>query len=217
MKQLINQPVDLVLTDPPYNISRKNNFTTMGRRGIDFGAWDKNFELKWVTNLYDITSKDASVIIFVGFRQITEYIGLMEENGFDFKDMIRWIKSNPMPRNVERRYVSDGEFALWFTKKKSKWTFNKPKDVSYLRPEIKSGLTPNNQRIHPTQKHLMVLEKLLLIHSNENDLVLDCFMGSGSCAIACLKLKRNFIGIEKDKDYFNKAKTWIDSTYQPLC
>lgn len=204
--------IDLVLTDPPYEISKKNNFHTMknaNRKGIDFGEWDYNFSLDWVKKLDRITNKDASLIIFVGLKQISNYIQLLEENGFVYKDMISWIKKNPMPRNTNRRYVSDREYALWFTKKGAKWTFNKNENTAFYRPEFHSGLVSSKDRIHPTQKHVHLLEWLLKTHSNENDTVLDLFMGSGSTGIACQNTNRNFIGVEKEKEYFDKAKEWL--------
>lgn len=211
IKEYLDEKVDLILTDPPYEISRKNNFHTMNRKGIDFGDWDKDFSLNWVKNLKDITNPNASVIIFVGLKQISYYIELMEENEFCYKDMIRWIKTNPMPRNITRRYVVDAEYALWFTKKGSKWTFNHEAEGKYyLKPEYYSGLVSNKIRIHPTQKHINLLKWLINIHSNPNDIVLDLFMGSGSTGIACKELNRNFIGVEKDINYFNKAKEWLE-------
>lgn len=213
--EFIKDKADLVLTDPPYNISQKNNFSTMKnpRKGLDFGEWDKNFNLNWVKQLDSLTNSNATVIIFVGERQISDYIKLMEENNFIFKNSIRWIKTNPMPRNINRRYVLDYEYALLFVKKGAKWIFNVPKGKSYLIPEIKTGLVSNIIRIHPTQKHIDMLKELILVHSNENDVVLDLFMGSGSTGVACLELNRKFIGIEKDKNYFENAENWLGFMY----
>ncbi len=113
-----------------------------------------------------------------------------------------------MPRNIHRRYVQDTEFALWAVKKKAKWVFNKPKNEKYLRPLIlKSPVVSGLERVkHPTQKSLALMEKIISIHTNPNDIVLDPFMGSGTTGLACKNLKRNFIGIESEKEYFQTAK-----------
>ena len=108
-----------------------------------------------------------------------------------------------MPRNTDRRYVNDCEFAVWAVKEGKPWTFNKPENVGYLKPEIITGIVPGGKkRLHPTQKHLEVMEKLIEIHTNENDLIYDPFLGSGTTAIACINKKRNIIGSEIDEKYY---------------
>lgn len=112
-----------------------------------------------------------------------------------------------MPRNVNSRYLSDCEFAIWAVKGKGKWTFNKPKDEPFLKPVYRSGVVPGGKnRIHPTQKNLKVIEEIIKVHSNPGDLVFDPFSGSGTTALACINLERNFIGCEIDETYFKKAK-----------
>ena len=100
----------------------------------------------------------------------------------------------------------DFEVALWAVKGKKKWTFNKPNEVSYLRPMFRTGvLLGGKKRIHPTQKSLEVFADLIKIHSNENDIVFDPFSGSGTTAVACKMLNRRFIGCEIDENYYQKA------------
>ncbi|MGL4950426.1 MAG: DNA-methyltransferase [Mycoplasma sp.] len=196
--------VDLLLTDPPYNISQKNNFKTIGRAGIDFGEWDKDFNLTtWIKDLDLITSKNATVIIFNAWKNLGVIASALEDAGFEIKDCLRWIKNNPMPRNVERRYVVDYELMVWAVKKKSKWTFNKPEDKSYLRPEFNCPLP--GKRIHPTEKPIKLLEEIIKIHSNEGDLIYDPFSGSAAISVAALKNNRNFIATELDKEHFENS------------
>ncbi|MUU60181.1 site-specific DNA-methyltransferase, partial [Helicobacter pylori] len=135
-----NLKVDAIITDPPYNISVKNNFSTLKsakRQGIDFGEWDKNFKLlEWITCYAPLINPNGCMVIFCSYRFISYIADFLEENGFVVKDFIQWVKTNPMPRNIHRRYVQDTEFALWAVKKKAKWVFNKPKNEKYLRPLI---------------------------------------------------------------------------------
>ena len=96
-------------------------------------------------------------------------------------------------------------------KKGGRWTFNRLSDT-YEIPEILGGLTPKSEKVnggHPTQKPVYVMKWLLERLTNEGDLILDPFMGSGSTGVACMNLNRKFIGIELDEKYFNIAKERI--------
>lgn len=201
--------VDLLLTDPPYCVSRNHQlgFSNMGRAGMNYGEWDYNFDQKeWINLCAPFVRDGGSIIIFNDWKNLSYLVEALTENDFQIKDLIRWEKTNPMPRNVNSRYVMDFEVALWAVKGKKKWTFNKPTNLPYLRPVFKTSiLLGGKKRIHPTQKSLEVFLELIKIHSNENDLVFDPFSGSGTTAVACQKLKRKFIGSEIDKSYYEKA------------
>lgn len=209
-----NVKVNHIITDPPYNISQENNFTTMKnpRKGVDFGEWDKGFDLyNWISDYSEILDKNGSMIIFCSYRFISHIIDKLEASGMVVKDTIIWKKSNPMPRNIERRYVQDTEFAVWAVKKNSKWTFNKPEDKSYLRSCFETSTVSGKEKTgHPTQKSLKLMEDLIKIHTNENDIILDPFMGSGSTGVAAIKNNRKFIGIELQKEYFEIASNRLE-------
>ena len=198
--------VDAVITDPPYNIARNNNFHTMGRSGIDFGEWDKGFDLfSYINKVYKILDKNGSFVVFNDWKNLGDISRYAESLGFVTKDMIRLEKTNPMPRNRDRRYITDFECAIWFTMPKAKWVFNRQSDT-YERPKYVGSI---EKGLHPTQKNLGLMEWLLKIHSNENDLILDPFMGSGTTAIASINTNRKFIGIELDENYFKIAEDRI--------
>ncbi len=198
--------VDAIITDPPYNVSRdyQLGFSNMGRSGMDYGAWDYNFDQKkWIRDVSSLIKPGGTMIIFNDWKNLGDIAKQLEKCDFTVKDIIRWEKRNPMPRNVERRYVTDCEFAVWAVKNGAKWTFNKPKNTGYLKPVITTGIVPGGKkRLHPTQKHLEVMEQLIKIHTNEGDTVLDPFLGSGTTAVACKNNNRNIIGSEIDKKYF---------------
>lgn len=201
-----NVTVNHIITDPPYNISHKNNFNTLNspRHGIDFGEWDRNFDLfSWIPKYAEILDKNGSFIIFCSYRHISFIIKVMEENNIEVKDILVWKKSNPMPRNIQRRYVQDMEFAVWGVKKGAKWVFNKDRNKPYMRSMFETGVVSGKERSHPTQKSLQLMQEIIKIHTNENDVVLDPFMGSGTTGLACLNQNRKFIGVELDKKYFN--------------
>lgn len=141
MKGIPSGSVDSLLTDPPYNIAQKNNFHTMGRAGIDFGEWDKGFDLfSYINEVPRLLTKDASVVIFNDWKNIGEIAKHCESVGLVIKDMLRWEKANPMPRNMDRRYITDYEVAVWCTNKNAKWAFNRSSDA-YKRPLFKGSLT----------------------------------------------------------------------------
>jgi len=206
MQNIPDKSIDLCLTDPPYNIARENNFSTMGRAGIDFGEWDKGFDLfSYIDQVSRVLNKDGSFVVFNAWRNLGAIADYAEKQGFETKDMIRLEKSNPMPRNRDRRYITDYECAIWFVKKGAKWTFNR-QDEKYQRPKFVASIESG---LHPTQKNLGLMESLVKIHSNQGDTVIDPFMGSGTTGLACKNLGRNFIGIEKDPVYFETAKKRI--------
>jgi DNA modification methylase len=112
-----------------------------------------------------------------------------------------------MPRNINRRYVQDMEFAIWGVKKNAKWVFNKPTDKPYLRSLYTSSTVSGNEKLgHPTQKSLQIMKDIINVHTNENDLIIDPFMGSGTTGEACLLTNRRFIGVEVSPRYFDLCK-----------
>jgi len=207
MKSIPDSSVDAIITDPPYNIARKNNFATMGRAGIDFGEWDKNADIfSYINECSRVLNKNGSFIVFNDWKNLGDISRYAENQGFETKDMIRLEKSNPMPRNRDRRYITDYECAIWFVKKNAKWVFNR-QDDKYQRPKFVASIESG---LHPTQKNLSLMESLVKIHTNSNDIVLDPFMGSGTTGVACRRLDRNFIGIELDEGYFDIATKRIN-------
>ena len=210
MDKLIEEgvEVDAIITDPPYNIARENNFNTMGRSGIDFGEWDKDFDLySWIDKGVKLLTKNGSMVIFNDWKNIGNIARYGESKGLVIKDMIRWEKNNPMPRNRDRRYITDFEVAVWLTNKNAKWVFNR-QDSNYQRAKFQNSLTPKSEKVnggHSTQKPLKLMENLLKVHSNEGDLIFDPFAGSGTTGVACQNLSRKFIGVELDNDYYNMS------------
>ena len=210
MKAIPDGSVDLILTDPPYNIARKNNFQTMGRSGIDFGEWDKGFDqFSWLKEIPRLLSKDGSVVIFNDWKNVGDIARCCEQLGLVIKDLLRWQKTNPMPRNRDRRYITDFECAVWLTNKNAKWTFNRISNT-YQRPMFEYSVVSGSEKVHPTQKPIKLMEELLFIHSNKDDVILDPFMGSGSTGVACVNTGRNFIGYELEQKYFDIAVERIE-------
>lgn len=206
--------VNCILTDPPYNISKKSGtLETLNRNGFDFGDWDYNFnQTDWLDGIGEIMTKDASILIFNAWKNLGTIAKKLEEEGFEIKDLIRWIKPNPLPINTDRRYVSDYEFIIWAAR--GKWTFKNPFTRGYLKPEIVCPTTPPTQRIHPTQKPEELIRHLLLVHTNEDDIVLDPFCGSKAIPTTCFKTGRKFIAGDINLDDYKKEE---DENQVKLC
>lgn len=210
-----DESVSLLLTDIPYNISQKNGLgghdkkNNRNRVGIDFGEWDYGFDVKTLKQLQKKIKPNGSIVIFSAFEQLHELVDVFDK--CILKDKLIWEKSNPFVRNRDRRYISNIEFCSWFVKGKN-WIFNRQHQTyesSVLKYPSESG--GGQVRYHPTQKNLKMFEYLLKIHSNENDLILDPFMGGGTSGVACLRNNRKFIGIEIDETYFNSSKNRIET------
>lgn len=107
MPQIEDESIDFLLTDPPYNVSMKSNFHTMGRKGVDFGEWDKGFDQStWLEIASKKVKKGGSILIFNDYKNIGVMKDVLEENDFVIKELLIWRKTNPMPRNRDRLYVT---------------------------------------------------------------------------------------------------------------
>ena len=207
--------VDAIITDIPYEISVENNFKTMkdrtGRNGISFGEWDYAFDCEQLAVLPELLNPNGCIVLFHSFEQYGKVKDIFEASGMECKDRFIWEKTNPMPRNRDRRYISNCELGSWYIIRNNDWTFNR-QDVNYqgmvFRYPSESGAM--HERLHPTQKNLELMKELIKIHTNENDTILDPFMGSGTVGVACTICKRNFIGVELDKRYFNVARKRLE-------
>lgn len=216
LKGVPDNSIDLLLTDPPYNVSRPNNFKTMGsaaRIGMDFGEWDKNFDtVRYISELPRILRDNANVVIFNSWENLSEIKKACEENNITIKRCLVLNKSNPAPFNRDRMFVNDVEFALWGVynskNKPTKWTFNRQNPVE----KCVINTTVQSSKLHPTMKDIKVITYLIEVLSNEGDTVLDPFIGSGTTAVAALKTNRNCIGFEIDENYFNIAQDRINRT-----
>ena len=204
------QCIDCILTDPPYNLSMKNNFKSMNRTGLDYGTWDKDFDLtRWLTPALKLLKDGGNIIIFNDWRNLDIIGKELERQGCEVKSLIIWVKTNPMPRNRDRRYSSTCEFAIWATKsKKKKWTFNRQKET-YENGLFHYAVPCGKRRIHTTQKPDLLIQDILKIHTNENDMILDPFSGSGVISANAYLLNRNFVAFELDKEIYIKSKEII--------
>jgi len=227
MKDIPDGSVDLILTDPPYNISKLNdnrdrsklNSPIMRRSSplkYDFGDWDNKtreefleFTESWLSECCRILKDGGTIISFFNKEDISFLGWTSKKFGIRTRTIFSWHKTNPVPSFRKVNYLSACEFLWVGSKGKKSWVFNfkKQKEMhNFFESPNKSSYGKTK---HPTEKPLSLIKHLIEIHSNENEMVLDCFMGSGTTGVACVNLNRNFIGIELDENYFEIAKNRI--------
>lgn len=212
LASLENKTIDLVLIDPPYNISRPTNFqsgeetgkdTDRFRVSMDFGEWDKNFtglEIA-IRECFRVLKDGGTMICFYDLWKIETLRSYLEAAGFVQIRFIEWIKTNPVPINSKINYLTNSREVAVLGVKKSKPTFHSEYDNGIYRYPI----CQDKGRFHPTQKPLALIADLINKHSNEGEIVLDCFAGSCTTGVAAVLNNRQFIGCELDAEYYEKA------------
>ena len=178
----------------------------------DFGDWDAEFSLdkleKFVLEFYRVLKKGGTAIIFFDLWKISDLKSLYDSKGFKQVRFIEWVKTNPQPRNSNINYLTNCREIALSAVKESKPTFNSTYDNGIYSYPFYSG----RDRFHPTQKSLLLFEDLICKHSNEGDVVLDPFSGSGTTAIAAKRTGRSFKGCEINQTFFEKSVERIEKT-----
>lgn len=208
LKKLPNNSVDLVLIDPPYEISKETSFSSGGgierfAVSMDFGEWDKDFEgMDVVINeCYRILKRGGTIICFYDLWKITLLKDYLQNAKFKQIRFIEWIKTNPVPLNSQINYLTNAREIALTAVKGGKPTFHS----SYDKGIYHYSICQDKGRFHPTQKPVGLIEELIEKHSNEGDTVLDCFSGSGTTAAASIRTNRKFLGCELDQQYFQNS------------
>jgi site-specific DNA-methyltransferase (adenine-specific) len=230
LKDIESESVDCIINDPPYFLSNSGITCKSGKMvSVNKGEWDKSngynetyeFNYKWISESYRIL-KDGGTLWVSGTYHNIYIIGSIIQSINDFKILnnITWIKKSPPPNLSCRFFTHSTETILWVRKGlKSKHTFNyvemkKQNDNKQMKDVWLIGRPKKIEQEfgkHPTQKPLELFDRLILSSTNENDIVLDMFMGSGSSMVSCKKNKRRGIGIEIDKNFFNLSKKRIEN------
>lgn len=253
LSTIANNSIDLILTDPPYIISREtgmnthynkvkqnetNNVTFVKTveewnayklennigddKGKDkymkygtiygkkycvqtnYGEWDSEFTIEkleqFISEYYNKLKKGGTLIIFFDLWKISYLKDIMEKYKFKQIRLIEWIKTNPQPLNSKLNYLTNCREIALIGVKGSKPTFHSSYDNGIYMYPLQGG----KNRFHPTQKSLVLFQELIKKHSNENDTVLDTFLGGGTTAFACKNTNRKFKGCEISKEYCDK-------------
>ena len=204
--------IDLVLIDAPYGISKQSNFQLETKSGkpidkfnisMNFGDWDLEFTNleKVILECYRVLRKGGTLICFYDLWKLSFLKNYFEKAKFKQIRFLEWVKSNPVPVNCQATYLSNAREIAISGVKVGLSTFHSNYDNGIYNFPI----CHDKGRFHPTQKPVELFEDIIKKHSNEHDVVLDCFSGSATTAVACIKTNRNFIGCELNKIYYDKS------------
>lgn len=216
LSQIPDKSIDLILTDPPYNIAKYStgNIPLPGRSALnnDLGEWDLApiEPIKLIDDFKRILKPDGNIFIFTSYNLIGKWHEVFD-NEFDTFQFFIWHKTNPAPKIYKNGFLNSCEMIICMWNKGHKWNFGKQTEMHNF---FESPICMRPERLsnpkHPAQKPVKLLEHILKIASNEGDVIFDPFMGVGSTGVAALKNNRKFIGCEIEKEYFDAALRRID-------
>lgn len=215
LKNIPDKSIDLVVTDPPY-ILETDGAGMFGKKADNYGG--QRYVMKNIDFMKNGISEDVLEELCRVMKKINIYIWCSQKQLPIFYkyfvkekkcnwNLLTWHKTNPTP-TCGNKYLTDTEYCLFFREKGVKvYGEYSTKRTYYVTTK---NLEDKKLYKHPTIKPLDIIKNLIINSSLENDIVLDCFMGSGTTGVACKKLNRNFIGMELDEQYFEIAKKRIN-------
>lgn len=235
-EKIDRESIDLIYADPPYNLSGKGLKWEGNKTGGNWYMinedWDKmdnseyeKFTFNWIKACKQVLKPNGAIYISCSYHNIGECIMGLKKLGFKINNVITWYKTNAMPNMTKRVFTHSTEFIIWAVKGKN-WVFNY-EILKQINPELTKDGKPkqmrdlwkmplvqgkerlknkNGKAAHPTQKPKEMLKRIILASSNEGDIVLDPFAGSGTTLVVAETLKRNWIGVEKEKKYVHLIK-----------
>lgn len=208
-----DKSVDLVVTDPPYEIDtslgggiyRQPNHGYI-KRLTDI---DSGFSPRVLDELVRVLRR-INIYIFCSQRQIIPLLDyFVRERGCNW-NLLDMIKTNPVPA-CGNTYMKDKEFCLFFREKGVRLYGTYETKKTYYLTTVNDRALDNKAYGHPTVKPYELVERLVMNSSKEEETVLDPFMGSRTTGAVCRKLKRSFIGMELNREYFESARRRIES------
>ena len=240
MNRLPEACVDFVFADPPYNLQLENALSRPDQSRVDAvdDDWDKfanfaeydSFTRGWLIAARRVMKADATIVVIGSYHNIFRVGAILQDLGFWILNDIVWRKANPMPNFRGRRFTNAHETMIWASRDSGAkaYTFNYEalkagNEDCQARSDWFLPICAGAERLkdeegrktHPTQKPEALLSRVLIAASNTGDLVLDPFFGSGTTGAVARRLRRSFIGIERDSGYADAARKRIDAV-EPL-
>lgn len=217
LKNIPSNSVDLVIIDPPYDLKIRHDGgklyaakkITKSNLDIINTNLDTSYDIPKVTSELIRVMKDINIYIWCNKKQILEYLNIfVGEYNCKF-EIITWHKTNALP-TFSNKYLTDTEYCLYFQSGSKVF----PKTYEDAKTWFLSPINSKDKKLwgHPTIKPLELIRRFVKNSSNPGDMVLDCFMGSGTTGVACKELQRNFIGMEINESYFQIAKQRINNS-----
>ena len=216
LAEIPDNSIDLILTDPPYNLA---NYST-GNMKFDWRAEINNDVAEWdekplnpfdfVDEFKRVLKPNGNIFIFCSYNLLGDYHKAFDPVFDTFQFMV-WHKTNPVPNIRKSSFLNSCELIVCCWNKGHTWNFTKQNEMHNF---IETPICMGKERIkdkegnnaHPTQKPLSVLKHIIEIASNENDVILDCFNGVASTGEAALQLNRRYIGVDLDEEYIKLSK-----------
>lgn len=225
LKKLPDESIDLIVTDPPYNLNKDYG---KSKDNLEFEEY-LDFSRAWLSEAKRVLKKEGSIYIFMGMRYISYIYEILEKDlGMYFNSWITWHYTQGIGKT--KGFSPRHDDILLFTKNEKKYTFNlddiRIPQKFYRRVNNMRGANPGNvwsfshmhycnknRQQHPTQKPEGLYERMILASSNPGDTVLDPFLGSGTCIRVSQQLDRNCIGIELNLEYVEMAKERLNEPF----
>ena len=199
MKEIPDSSIDMILTDPPYGMSYNS-----GRRKVSHRSIKNDDSLYWLDGFaeecFRVAKNNTAHYVTCSFHHIDTFKQAFQKY-FKIKNILVWVKNNHGSGDLKADFAPQHEFVLFLHKGRRLYNGKRVSNVLHFP---KTGNT-----LHPTQKPVEMMEFLIQKFCDEDQLVLDPFMGSGTTGVACVNTNRDFIGIELDADYFKVAKDRI--------
>jgi len=234
LRRMQGESVDMVFADPPYFLSNGGITCVGGRRvRVDKGDWDKsqgiigdhNFNLLWLDQCRRILRPDGTLWV-TGTSHNIHSVGYgLQVLGYKILNDIAWYKVNPPPNLACRYFTHATETILWAAKSaKSRHTFHYPlmkeqnggKQMQSLWSIMPPGKSEKRHGKHPTQKPEALLLRIVAASTSPDELVLDPFCGSATTGVACARLGRRFIGIEREQEFLTLAMNRLAEEVQQV-
>lgn len=225
MKTLDSESIDMIFADPPYFLSNGGKSISSGKVvSVNKGEWDKKenyqdvqkFTFEWLNECYRLMKNKSSIWVTGTHHNIFDIKEKMAKIGFKIINVIIWKKLDPPPLIYKNKFKFSYEFVIWADKGHGH-TFNYDTMFNIDKEEMQDvwilpAVQMNEKKFgyHPTQKPECLLERIIKSSTISNQKVLDPFMGSGTTGLVAKKLKREFIGIEKEEKFYNIARKRID-------
>src|SRR5438105_2418759 len=240
MAKLPAESVDLVFADPPYNLQLQGDLKRPDDSRVDAvdDDWDKfssfsaydDFTRAWLIACRRLMKPSATLWVIGSYHNIFRVGAVLQDLGFWILNDVVWRKSNPMPNFRGRRFTNAHETLIWASRESGGkgYTFNYEalkagNDDVQVRSDwtlalctgeerLKGG---NGKKLHPTQKPEALLARVILASSRPDDLVLDPFCGTGTTGAVAKRLRRRFLGLEREGTYAQAAEQRI-AAVEPL-
>lgn len=201
MKNISDNSIDLIVTDPPYLVKYKT-----GRRKDKSHKFtkeilnDDNEQLlkDYIKECHRIMKDDTAMYMFCSSNKVDFFKQELDQY-FTIKNMIIWVKNSHTAGDLQSAFGRKYEIVFLVNKGRSKFNGTRLTDVWEFKRVAGKG------QLHQNQKPVEMIEQCIEKHSNENDVVFDGFMGSGTTAIACINTNRNYIGFELDEEYYETS------------